>query len=223
MVDHRPSQDDPPPSLHPHYRASQLPRGGPPLCHASVLSPSRFQPLEDLPSTNSRRLDRHWPAAGARRQVPTFHTGAQTKLAPPPCRTPPGQSTGTRQAHPGAMARPRFRCHLPVSTRHQRFTHVRLLGPHLTRSTARRFPQRSAPRLLTDAPCGGLRPPPAGRPRRTASRNTSQPLHLRCSTASATRSSTSRLLQRSWSHSQAGFGGGSETRILSWREETLRG
>jgi hypothetical protein len=28
------------------------------------------------------------------------------------------------------------------------------------------FPQRSAPRLLTDAPCGGLRPSPAGRPRR---------------------------------------------------------
>ena len=38
-------------------------------------------------------------------------------------------------------------------------------------------------RLLTVAPCSGLRPPPAGRPRRTTSPK-GQPLHLRCSTAS---------------------------------------
>jgi hypothetical protein len=29
------------------------------------------------------------------------------------------------------------------------------------------FPQRSPPRLFTDAACGGLKPPPAGRLRRT--------------------------------------------------------
>ena len=33
--------------------------------------------------------------------------------------------------------------------------------------TARRHPQRSPPRLLTDAACGGLESPPARRPRRT--------------------------------------------------------
>ena len=36
----------------------------------------------------------------------------QTGLASPPCRTPPGQSTGTRQTHPGIIWTPRFRCHL---------------------------------------------------------------------------------------------------------------
>ena len=35
--------------------------------------------------------------------------------------------------------------------------------------TARLFPRRSPPRLLTAAARGGLRPPPAGRPRRTTS------------------------------------------------------
>jgi hypothetical protein len=44
------------------------------------------------------------------------------------------------------------------------------------------FPQRSPPRLLTAAACGGLQPPPEGRLRRTTS-PTGQPLHLRHSTA----------------------------------------
>lgn len=51
--------------------------------------------------------------------------------------------------------------------------------------SARLFPRRSAPRLLTDAPRGGLQPPPAGRLRRAC-------LHLPCSIAwSAPRPSTS--------------------------------
>ncbi len=119
---------------------------------------------------SDRSLSRQTPMSGAGHriaaQVPTFPIEAQVKLAPPPCRTPPGQSAGTRQAHHGPELQARFRCHLPVSTRRQWFTHVRLLDPHLTRSQARRLPQRSPPRLLTAAACGGLRPPPAGRPRR---------------------------------------------------------
>lgn len=65
-----------------------------------------------------------------------------------------------------------------VTTRHQRFAHARLPDPHLTRS-CRAF-SRSAHhvRHLTDAACGGLRSPPAGRPRRTY-------LHLLHSTASS--------------------------------------
>ena len=75
--------------------------------------PLADQPLGALPSTNDRRPQPlHWPPAGAGRQVPTFHTRAQAKLAPPPCRTPPGQSAGTRQAHPGPSWQTRFRCHL---------------------------------------------------------------------------------------------------------------
>jgi hypothetical protein len=61
-VDRRPSQDDPPPSLDPHYRASSLPRGGPPLCPASVLNPFTLLPLGALPARNDRRPQPlHWP------------------------------------------------------------------------------------------------------------------------------------------------------------------
>src|SRR5215211_75904 len=109
-VDLKASPDDPSPSLRPHYRASPLLRDGPPLCPASVLGPSQLPLLGDLPSATGRRPQpRHWPPAASGRQVPTFRTRAQTTLAPPSCRTPPGQSAGTRQAHPGATTRPRFR------------------------------------------------------------------------------------------------------------------
>jgi hypothetical protein len=76
-----------------------------------------------------------------------------------------------------------------LTTRHQRFAHARLPDPHLTRS--RRAFSRSVhhERHLTDAACGGLEPPPAGRLRRTY-------LHLLHSTAS--RAPTSGPLQRSW-------------------------
>jgi hypothetical protein len=131
--------------------------------------PLADQPLGALPSTSDRGPQPlHWPPVGAGRQVPTFHTGARTKLAPPPCRTPPGQSAGTRQAQSRAGQAARFRCRLSqFSTRHQWIAHARLLGPHLTRSRRALLPGRSPPRLLTAAARGGLRPPPAGRPRRT--------------------------------------------------------
>ena len=74
--------------------------------------------------------------------------------------------------------------HAPVSTplrklttRQQRFAFARLPDPHLTRSSPRLFRSAHHERHLTDAACGGLRPPPAGRPRRTY-------LHLLHSTAS---------------------------------------
>ena len=82
-------------------------------CAPHRYSPLADQPLGVLPSTDDRRpRPLHWPPVGAGRQVPTFHTRAQTKLAPPPRRTPPGQSAGTRQTHPGAGHAARFRCHL---------------------------------------------------------------------------------------------------------------
>src|SRR5439155_23529924 len=103
-------------------------------------------------------------AAG--RQVPTFHTEAQTKLAPPPCRTPPGQSAGTRQAHPEPARQARFRCR-PYCFDTSSVDRSRSPSwPTPDTLTGAPSPRRSAPRLLTDAPRGGLRPPPAERPRR---------------------------------------------------------
>ncbi len=61
---------------------------------------------------------------------------------------------------------PGFDAIYPVSTRHQWFACARLRDPHLPRSMARLFPRRSPPQLLTAAARGGLRPPPARRPRR---------------------------------------------------------
>ena len=84
---------------------SSLLRVGPPLCPASVLNPSRISRLRlSLPRPTAGPCWRHWPPAGAGRQVPTFHTRAQAKLTPPPCRTPPGQSAGTRQAESQAVS-----------------------------------------------------------------------------------------------------------------------
>jgi hypothetical protein len=65
-----------------------------------------------LPRTAAGQRLRHWSCAGAGRQVHTFPTGARTRLAPPPRRTPPGQSAGSRQAHPRPCARAWFRCRL---------------------------------------------------------------------------------------------------------------
>jgi hypothetical protein len=86
----------------------------------------------------------------------------QTRLASPSCRTPPGQSAGTRQAPPRALKT------APVSMSSLRFRHLssdRLPGPHLTPRRAP-FPHRSPRRSSANAACGGLKPPPAGRLRR---------------------------------------------------------
>ena len=68
---------------------------------------------------------------------------------------------------PGSKASP-VSMSSSLSTRHQWFAFARLPDPHLPRSTARLFPRRSPPRLLTAAARGGLRPPPAQRPRRAS-------------------------------------------------------
>jgi hypothetical protein len=75
-----------------------------------TVSAAWGSPFHDRPRANTAPLAaRGHGATGS--HVP--HTEAQTKLAPPPCRTPPGQQAGTRRAHPGTLARPRFRCRLP--------------------------------------------------------------------------------------------------------------
>jgi len=75
---------------------------------------------------------------------------------------PSGQEfAGTRQTHPGATTGPRFRFVVDtLSTFHQWFTHVRLLGSHLTHHV-RLFRNAHHHDSFTAAACGGLESPPA--------------------------------------------------------------
>src|ERR1700747_334553 len=143
-------------------------------------SAARSSPFHARPQATTAPL----AARGRRQQVPTFHTRARTKLAPPSCRTAPGQSAGTRQTDPGPSWQTRFCCHLEAF---DTSSVDRLRSPSWPipdALEARLFPQRSTPRLLTAAPCGGLRPPPAGRPRRTTSPNGASPSISNAVTAS---------------------------------------
>src|SRR5450755_392972 len=118
-VDHRPSQDDPSPSLQPHYRAfiATTGRSAPapriatlPLADLllGVLAPddqpqATTTPLAGRPigTTGSRVPHKSPDHAHA-----TIHAGH-----------PPGQSAGSRQAPPKATTRPRFRMS-PIRFRH---------------------------------------------------------------------------------------------------------
>jgi len=152
-----------------HYYETVRPR-----CPATVLDLLRCWPLEDLPlaagPTGRRqcRGDRfprsaQEPRSGSRRLHAGRHLGSQQappRLVPEPRSCPGFDATGICYDTSSAV-----RSRSPSD-------------PHLTRS--RRAFSRSAhhERHLTDAACGGLEPPPAGRPRRTY-------LHLLHSTASS--------------------------------------
>src|ERR1035438_443991 len=63
---------------------SSLLRSGPPLCPASLLSPSQICCLGfSLQTTDRRPKPLHWPTVPSGRQVPEFRTRAQITLAPP--------------------------------------------------------------------------------------------------------------------------------------------
>ena len=166
----RPSFRHPHPSLRPHYRAltattsrsAPVPRIGTLALavFAACGSPSRGQ--------------KPWPSLSGR-QVLLFHASACDELTPPIHRTPPGPHTGSSptEGPPRRAFVPRpptdpsfdaivisFRC---VSSG----SHMFVFSSHTRPATARRQPQRSPPRLLTDAACGGLESPPPRRPRRT--------------------------------------------------------
>src|SRR3954451_25352207 len=90
----------------------------------------------------------------------------QGRFTSPPCRRPPGQSAGIRQAHPRTKGNALVLMSSGfVSTRQQQFACARLPDPHLT---ARRMPfldsspQQTSPNVARR----GLKPPPAGRLRR---------------------------------------------------------
>jgi hypothetical protein len=91
---------------------SQLLRSGPPLCPASLLSPSQICCLGfSLQTTSRRPQPLHWPTAPSGRQVPEFRTRAQTTLAPP---SMPDTHLASQQAParlvPGQRLDPGFGC-----------------------------------------------------------------------------------------------------------------
>ena len=151
-------------------------RAGPPAGAATVLSASGFRPRR-APSHPLLALNGEQQAVSAP-AFPRSMQEPQTRLAPPPCRTPPGQYSGTRQAHPGISASPRFRCRLVISARQQRFASARLSGPHLTHQRAP-FPRRSPRRSSANAARGGLTPPPEGRRRRATKPSSPAPHRIK--------------------------------------------
>ena len=76
---------------------SPLLRAGPPAHAVSVLSASRVMPLERAPSRHPAPRQ----AAVSAHAFPRSARKPQAGLTSPPCRTPPGQSAGSRQAPPG--------------------------------------------------------------------------------------------------------------------------
>ena len=87
-------------------------------------------------------------------------------FAPPPCRMPLGQSQDIPQADPGGMATPRF-WHRLNSFRHVISGSLAFASlDRACRNLVPAFPQRSPPRHLAAAACGGLRSAPDCRTRR---------------------------------------------------------
>ena len=93
---------------------SSLLRAGPPLCLASVLSPTWPWPHGVLPLDDQGADSTHfdWPFV-SRRQILLFHARACNELTPPLHRTPPGPHTGSSLALDHAEGRtlvPRRAC-----------------------------------------------------------------------------------------------------------------
>lgn len=109
----------------------------------------------------------------SRRQVLLFPICAHDELTPPIRRSPPGPRAGCSLAEgtpkaflcPGTCGPPGFDDIIEpfdASAVVYSCSSSRRIPDSLEGEL---FPQRSPPRLLTDAACGGLRPPPAGRSR----------------------------------------------------------
>ena len=149
-------------------RPAPVPRLGtlPLTVLAACGPPSRGQQGPFAPLT--------WPLLSGR-QVLLFRASARNELTPPLHRAPPGQhaghplAEGTPARHafvPGILHVPGFDAIVPPidasAVVHTRSSSRRIPDP----LTAGLFPQRSPPRLLTGAACGGLGSPPARRTRR---------------------------------------------------------
>jgi len=165
------------PWLRPHYRTFLATMSRPaPVPRLGTLPLAVF-PARGPPSRGQRGslAPLTWPPLSGR-QVLLFHASAHDELTPPLHRAPPGQHAGSPLAEgtpprrafvPGAMRPPGFDAIVPPidasAVVHARSSSRRTPDP----LTAGLFPQRSPPRLLTGAACGGLGSPPARRTRRT--------------------------------------------------------
>ena len=93
-------------------------------------------------------------------QVLTFRTKAWSSFAPPTCRMPLGPYQGISRADPGGRVIPRF-WHRLIRFRHFCDGSLALASlDRACRNLVPAFPQRSPPRLLAAAACGGLRSAP---------------------------------------------------------------
>src|SRR6201982_2166947 len=132
--------------------ASSLLRSSPPLSGASVLSASQLEPLVPFPS--HRRQGSHGPYGSL--------VEVRGAYMPDAART----VSGTPRAHPGGRVIPRF-WHRLNRCRHFCGGSLALASLNRAcRTLVPTFPQRSLPRLLTAAACGGLRSAPDCRTRR---------------------------------------------------------
>jgi hypothetical protein len=167
----------PAPSLRPHYKAfiattgrsAPVPRIG--TLRLGVCSPWRSPSRRPGGTPHPSRLAVTIGATGSpvpcqrlrRAHATSTPDTARTATRPPPDFQRPDQRA---RLHPGNSAIPRFRCHRSpfrcVTSGSLTFV---FFVAHLT-AQWRPFPQRSPPRLLTAAACGGLGPPPDRRSRR---------------------------------------------------------
>jgi hypothetical protein len=160
--------------------ASALLRAGPPAHLTSVLDPLQFRLLGTLPLARHQDEQRQGtpspvPCGSRRPGSRRLHAGHRLASKLAPARLIPGLGI-----HPG------FDVALVLTTRQQRFTCVRLPGPHLTPLTTP-FPRRSPRRSSANAARGGLETPPVGRLRRANN------LHLPHSITSRTVPTTSSI------------------------------
>jgi transposase-like protein len=146
------------------YRVLELAAGHEPVRYRNITAgnkPRKTSPVPPATRGHPPSLDR---------------VTARDELTPPVHRAPPGQHAGRSPAEgtparrafvPGILHFPGFDAIVPPidasAVVHTRSSSRRTPDP----LTAGLFPQRSPPRLLTGAACGGLGSPPARRTRRT--------------------------------------------------------
>ncbi len=108
--------------------ASPLLRTGPPASAATVLSASRFLPLDALPLASRHKHEMQY-------RHPPSHVPCRSRR-PDSRRLHAGHHLANKRAParliPGLLGCPGFDATYLVSTRQQRFAYARLSGPHLT-------------------------------------------------------------------------------------------
>jgi hypothetical protein len=129
-------------------------------------SPSRAQPHPIRPAVTIGTTGSPVPCQRLRRA----HATSTPDTARTATRLPPDPQRPSPQARlpPGNYSNPRFRCHRsPFRCVISGSLTFVFFAAHLTAQRGL-FPQRSPPRLLTAAACGGLGPPPDRRSRRAS-------------------------------------------------------